>query len=86
MRRKYFYEISDTCVAVIKTKLPPRWHIIEGTLTQPRGTVWIANNEPLFIRVEGKLKFNKKRKHCLLFKDKKSFLAFHSNDKRFKVL
>lgn len=29
-------------------EIPEGWIIIEGTLTQPLGTVWISNGESLF--------------------------------------
>ena len=29
-------------------KKPKGWKVLEGTLTQPVGTVWISNGEPIF--------------------------------------
>lgn len=31
-------------------EMPEGWKVIEGTLTQPRGYVWISNGQSLFAR------------------------------------
>lgn len=38
----------------IYDSLPDGWHVIPGTLTEPRGTCWIANGTPFQCRREGR--------------------------------
>ena len=41
----------------IYDSIPEEWHIVNGTLTQPRGTVWIATGSF----------FSHDRKHALMW-------------------
>ncbi len=50
--------------------LPEGWKVQTGTLTQPAGTAWATNGEPLFKRgKDGKLHKNPKYKHALVVQD-----------------
>lgn len=60
---------KESEVRVLK-HLPEGWKVLKGTLTQPVGTVWAANGEPVFRRgKDGKLHKNPKYKHALVVQD-----------------
>lgn len=50
--------------------LPEGWRVLKGTLTQPVGTEWASNGEPVFKRGrDGKMHKNPKYKHALVVQD-----------------
>ena len=60
---------KESEVRVLK-HLPEGWKVLKGTLTQPAGTAWASNGEPVFRRgKDGKLHKNPKYKQVLVVQD-----------------
>lgn len=59
-------------ISVVKT-MPKGWRTLKGSLTQPRGTIWIANGS--FFKKDNKGKYvkNENYQQKLLVVDKKLF-------------
>lgn len=72
-----FYTWSDGTKTKLFSRMPKGWKVLIGTLTQPAGTVWISNNQPLFTRWEGRREYNPSYQQALLIVDKKLFFARH---------
>ena len=72
--------------------LPEGWKVLKGTQTQPVGTVWASNGEPVFKRgKDGKLHKNPKYKQALVVRDEKLMVTrieqarrYERNDRRRK--
>ena len=56
----------------ILTEMPEGWKIIQGTLTQPLGCVWISNGRGLFAKDENG---NRLYRSALLVVDKELYSA-----------
>lgn len=76
-----FYTWSDGTKTKLFSRMPKGWKVKIGTLTQPVGTVWICNNQPLFTRWEGRCEYNPSYQQALLIVDKKLFFARHPDCK-----
>lgn len=74
-----YYTWRDGSKTKIYEKIPKGWKVKTGTLTQPVGTLWISNNQPLFLRWEGHSEYNPSYRQALLITDKKLFLSRHPN-------
>lgn len=71
-------------VAVYK-KMPKGWKVNEGTLTQPVGTVWITNGEPIFKKGKGgELHKNPKRKTALFVQNEELMITRIAEKRRYK--
>ena len=63
--------------------MPKGWKVLKGTQTQPVGTAWVSNGEPLFKRGrDGKLHKNPKYKHALVVQDEQLMVARIAEERR----
>ena len=66
----------------VRKTMPKGWRVLKNTMTQPAGTVWIQNQEPIFVRGKnGKMKVNPKSKQVLLITDEKLFIDRIAEDR-----
>lgn len=78
-----YYTWSKGSKTQLFNRMPKGWKVKTGTLTQPAGTVWICNNQPLFIRWEGRREYNPSYQQALLIVDEKLFFTRHPDCKQF---
>ena len=65
--------------------LPEGWKVLKGTLTQPVGTAWASNGEPVFRRGKGgKLHKNPKYKQVLVVQDEEIMVSQIARLRRYK--
>lgn len=65
--------------------LPEGWKVLKGTQTQPVGTVWASNGEPVFKRgKDGKLHKNPKYKQALVVRDEKLMVTRIAQARRYE--
>ncbi len=66
-------------------KKPKGWKVLEGTLTQPVGTVWISNGEPIFKKgKDGKPHKNPKRKTALCVENEALMITRIAEQRNYK--
>lgn len=73
---KYRTGKDETSEVRVYKNIPKGWKILKGTMTQPVGTAWVSNGEPVFKRGrDGKLHKNPKYKHALVVQDEQLMVA-----------
>lgn len=78
------YKIREGEEVKVCKKIPKGWKIEEGTLTQPVGTVWIKNGEPLFVKgKDGKMHKNPKRGSALLVTNEELMITRIAEKRRY---
>ena len=79
------YKVREGKEVQVYKKIPKGWQVLKGTLTQPVGTVWISNNEPIFKKgKDGKLQKNPKRKQALCVQNEELMITRIAEKRRYR--
>ncbi len=82
---KYWTGKDEKSEVRVYKHLPEGWKVLKGTQTQPAGTAWASNGEPLFKRGEdGKLHKNPRYKHALVVQDEGLMVAWIAQARRYE--
>lgn len=80
------YQLREGKEVKVHKTIPKGWKVQEGTLTQPVGTVWIKNNEPIFVKgKDGKMHKNPKAKSELYVQNEELMITRIAEERRYKT-
>lgn len=79
------YRVREGVEVNVHKTLPKGWRVLKEAMTQPVGTVWIQNNEPLFVKgKDGKMHKNPKAKQALCVQNEDLMIVRIAEKRRYE--